>query len=321
MSENPNETTQDEASSTAENAEPKPATNAPEKPAKRKRKPIWFRVLRGVALFYLIALVLKPFHPADLLFFFPERDTELSAPASGPKATEFWATTPDGEKLNMWFLETIEGESRTAPTVVHFHGNAYNMSRHVDLVDWLCFHGYNVLLFDYRGYGKSSGSPTRAGLQTDGLTVLDWARSQDFIASDKLIVLGQSLGGAISMDTLGTDSQEGVLGLALDATFDDYRYLGNLKCGGTFISEPVTWALISKGHDPRDSFPKLRSFPVLVIHGDADQLVPYELGPKIAAGIGENARFVSISGADHVMALARSDGRQALLEWLDEVKS
>lgn len=283
---------------------------------KRRRSKL-FRICRGVVLAYLLLLALKPLHPADSLFYFPEQDDALGASQATTGARDVFIESGAGITLHGWFIPAHVHQPDQAPTVIHFHGNAYNIARHLELVSWLPVRGYNLLMFDYRGYGRSEGSPSRAGLREDGLSVLAWARSQPFIDAQNLIVLGQSLGGAVSMDVLAQAELDGIRALVLDATFPSYRRVGNAQVGGTWLTQPLAWALLSDGYDPEDGFAEL-NLPVLVLHGDADGLIPQRLGREIAAGIGGHARFIDVAGADHLDCLLDLDAREQVVRFIEE---
>jgi fermentation-respiration switch protein FrsA (DUF1100 family) len=79
-------------------------------------------------------------------------------------------------------------------TVVHLHGNAQNMSAHFSFTSWLPQAGFNLLIFDYRGYGKSGGTPSRAGLVLDSIAAIRYVQNRPNIAPNRVILLGQSLG-------------------------------------------------------------------------------------------------------------------------------
>ena len=166
--------------------------------------------------------------------------------------------------------------------------------------------GYNVFVFDYRGYGDSEGSPERSGIIADSRAALDYIRGRKDIDGSRLLVLGQSLGGACALAALGEGSAEGVRAIAIDSSFLSYRGVANSVLGGTVLTKPLVWLLISPGHDPADSIGKLEGVPLLFIHGDADRLVKISNGRELFDAAPEPKRFIAVSGASHMHALEGS---------------
>jgi len=112
-------------------------------------------------------------------------------------------------------------------------------------VEWLTGHGFDVFMFDYRGYGESEGSPDRRGVHQDSLAAMCHLRELDGVDPERLLVLGQSLGGCICLGALGDDGLRGVRGIALDGTFGSYRALVNTKMTNTRLTYPLARLIVS----------------------------------------------------------------------------
>ena len=117
-------------------------------------------------------------------------------------------------------------------TVLHLHGNAANVSNHLPLVAWLPARGYNVLMLDYRGFGRSEGKPTLDGIVQDALAALEYLRSRPDVDRDRLVVLGQSIGGATALRMLARDSA-GVRLAVIDSSFPSYRGIARDATAGS----------------------------------------------------------------------------------------
>jgi fermentation-respiration switch protein FrsA (DUF1100 family) len=248
------------------------------------------------------------------LFYYPDAVSYSRPETLGTPCEVVSFVAEDGALLRGWFLPAT-GERRG--TVVHFHGNAQNLSSHVGLVSWLPAEGYDVLAFDYRGYGQSAGEPSRAGLVRDGRAALAYVRSRADVDEGRLLVFGQSLGGAVALATVGEGSPGGVRGVAVDATFSAYQRMGNQALGGSWASYPLAWLLLSGEHDPADSLDRLPPTPLLVLHGDADEVVPFEEGERLFELASPPKRFVRVPRARHLDAVMTRPGREALLEFFD----
>lgn len=251
------------------------------------------------------------------LFYYPDRHAYSYVDRLGTPCEDVSFTSADGTRLHGWFLPARPRTERKG-TVVHFHGNAQNLTSHVGLVTWLPDEGYDVLVFDYRGYGRSGGdAPDRDGLVLDGQAALDYVRARPDVDASRLLVFGQSLGGAVALATVGEGDPRAVRGVAVDSTFGAYQGMANNALSGTWVTYPLAWLLVSSAHDPVDSLERLPPTPLLVLHGDADQVVPFEEGEELFERAAEPKRFVPVSGARHLDAVETVVGRKALLEFFD----
>ena len=126
------------------------------------------------------------YQPDSILYYDPKADHQ--------EFVQLSISTSDSVLLSAWLFKTKQ--KSTKGTFIHFHGNAQNMSAHLIFSHWLTSYGYNVLAFDYRGYGASQGIPDQDGLVRDGQAVLKYAMEHPDIKQGPFMILGQSLGGA-----------------------------------------------------------------------------------------------------------------------------
>ncbi len=177
----------------------------------------------GVLLMVLMALLATVrFGCANRFVYYPSRE-DYGTPADvGLRYEEVTFHSADGTALSGWFVPAL---GRAEGTVVQFHGNAQNMTAHFSYVSWLPQEGFNVFVFDYRGYGKSAGSPSREGVYEDCLAALGYVRSRPDVDPDRTLVLGQSLGGANAIAVLGSGGAPRVRAVAIDSSFYSYRLM------------------------------------------------------------------------------------------------
>ncbi len=276
-----------------------------------------FRVRAAVAV--VAALVLSgALAGCDSYFFYPSKD-HLPNPALERVAHEdVFFRTPDGVRLHGWLLRP-QGEARG--TVLFLHGNAENVSTHVNSVLWLALSGYRVFLFDYRGYGKSEGKPTMAGVHTDALAAIEALLGMS-AAGERVAVLGQSLGGAVAVYAVANAShRDRIAALAIDSAFSGYREIAREKVGGIsvlkLLRSPLS-RLVTDRYSPRFWIGRIAPIPLLVIHGDADPVVPAAHGERLFGLAGEPKTLWIVPGAGHIQAFASPDVRARFLRFLSE---
>jgi fermentation-respiration switch protein FrsA (DUF1100 family) len=193
--------------------------------------------------------------------------------------------TPDGQILQAWYCRA----RREKASLVFCHGNTGNLTMFADIVPFLLDAGCNVLLFDYRGYGKSSGTPTFRGVVADGVTA---ARFHDRIRPRDLpsVLYGYSLGGAIAAQVIRRHAFDGLI---LQSTFTSLADVARVA----FPKLPLH-LLAGDLFDTRSAIRRL-SVPLLVLHGSADEVCPVWMGHDIMDVSGANKRFQSIEGGLH----------------------
>ena len=285
------------------------------------RRPAARRPRPGAAL--LLLLLMTPLIGAcDHLFFQPDRHLYLTPEQFGLWHEEVGFDSGDGTRLSGWFLPA---RGSALGTVIQFHGNGANISNHLYAVRWLPYAGYNVFLFDYRGYGRSAGSPDRAGAIEDGVAAIRYVRGRKDVDARRLVLLGQSLGGAIGLSALARAGTAGFRAIVIEASFVSYREVVRLILARSWLTwpfqYPAAYLLFSDRLGPRQDLPALAALPLLVVHGTADSVVPIQAGRELYDAFpGADKAFWPIPGADHLEAFSipASPWREPLLKWLAE---
>ncbi len=135
--------------------------------------------------------------------------------------------TPDGETLSAFFIRPSNRPFARNVTILMFHGNAGNIGHRIPIAKALEENsGCNILMLEYRGYGLSSGTPNEEGIMIDAQTGLDYIRHQNSTRGGKIIVYGQSLGGAVGIQLVARNQEAGdIAGIILEYTFRSMRKL------------------------------------------------------------------------------------------------
>jgi fermentation-respiration switch protein FrsA (DUF1100 family) len=255
------------------------------------------------------------------MFYYPDKTVHDTPDKHGLKYEEVTFFSKDGTRLSGWFVPAV-GEAKG--TVVHFHGNDQNMTSHFGFVSWLPAEGFNLFLFDYRGYGTSEGKPDRQGLYDDSLGALDYIEQRPGMKHNRLLVLGQSLGGANAIVALGSKPRPTVRAVAIDSSFSSYRWIVRDKMAETpplsWFSRPLSYTLVRDGLSPQDYVGRIAPTPLLIMHGTADTVIPYHHGRHLFDLAGQPKYFWSIKGGTHTSALEdpASSYRKKLVEFFNE---
>ena len=257
------------------------------------------RILRTSILLAVLGVAASCFGVLDKLFYCPDR-TEYSTPSrDGLAYEEVEFTSEDGTVLSGWFIPAL-GEAKG--TVIHFHGNAQNMSAHFSFVSWLPKNGYNLFVFDYRGYGNSKGNVSREGVYEDAVAAVKTIKTRTDIDQNKLILFGQSIGGANVLAVAGSNEFEGVVGVVAESAFASYKGVAFDHAG---ILKPAALVLIGNKYSPKRAVHNIAPTPLILIHGTADQVVPYDHAEKLFEAAGEPKELWTIPNGRHTDALGR----------------
>lgn len=252
------------------------------------------------------------------LVFQPARELPGTPTDLGLDYREIRFEAADGVALHGWFLPA-RGEARG--TVVQAHGNAANIAGHVRSVAWLTGHGYNVFAFDYRGYGRSAGTPDMPGVHRDTVAALDTADGLDDLPRRRLVLLGQSMGGAIAIVVsarLPADRAPGVL--VADSAPRSYRAVAREQLAGWWptwpVSVPLSW-LVTGDYAALEAAGRLPAIPKLFIGNTRDQTIPFAHARRLHAAATPPADCWRIAQPGHVTTFANARLREAFLAWLD----
>lgn len=219
------------------------------------------------------------FHPAK----FPQGDWR----PTNLIYEDVWFEAEDGTRLNAWYVPHPNPRGHA----LILHGNAGNLT---DLAESLSLlgkqHQLSVLAFDYRGYGKSSGEPTEEGLLQDARAGRKWLAKKENIAERDVILLGREIGGAIALQLAAEDGARGVVTAATFKSLPDFAQ----KYSPLMPAKLV----LSMRFDAVAAIKKYEG-PVMIAHGDADEVVPFEHALALYSSAKGPKQLVTISGGKH----------------------
>ncbi len=200
-----------------------------------------------------------------------------------PGVERIWLGNGSG-RSEAWFLPGPDhGDGPAGPTIVFQHGNAEYIDDWVNLLPAFSEMGAGVLLLEYPGYGRSSGAPSEANIVTAAMAAFDWLREKPGVDPDRIVGMGRSLGGGA---TFALARRRPVAAVIVQSTFTS---VGAMALSGYFMPPFLA-------RDPFDNLGAIRDYqgPSLVLHGERDEIIPFQHGVALAEASGGRARLVPL---------------------------
>lgn len=253
---------------------------------KKGGPPLWWRVIRLPLIAYLLLLLMMIWFENSLIYV-PTRYPAGNWQPADLKFEDADFTAADDTRLHGWYAAADDPQA----VILFCHGNAGNVTHRDDVLRTLPqYADASVLVFDYRGYGKSEGVPTEAGVLADARAARAWLAQRASVAEKEIVLMGESLGGAVAVNLA---AQDGARGLILENTFTSLPDVA----AHHYPWLPARWLMRGR----LDALANIRRYqgPLLMLHGDADTIIPYSLGKRLFEAANEPKQFVTFRGADH----------------------
>ncbi len=240
-------------------------------------------ILASVVLRYMLIL-------DRMMIYFPQRGIAATPDSVGLAYEDAHLTAADGTRVHGWH---IPGESDI--TLLWFHGNAGNISHRLDNI--LMLHerlGVGVFIVDYRGYGLSEGRPSEKGIYSDAEAAFGYLTDELGLDAERDVVLfGRSLGAGVAVEMATRHKVKGVI---LESGFTSIREMA--RASGSPLPIPLVLMLFEARYDSLSKIGRVDS-PVMVLHGDRDDTVPFWMAEKLYAAASEPKTLYRIRGAGH----------------------
>ena len=255
------------------------------------------------------------------LLFYPEPGQPITPTAAGLAYKDVNLTAADGTQLHGWWLPAKPGVPLKG-TVLHLHGNGGNLAYHLGAVAWLPEQGYQVLMLDYRGYGLSQGKPGLPAVYQDIDAAFDWLEQQPSVQGQPLIVLGQSLGGAMGVHYLSLHPQQRarLKAVVLDGVPASYREVGQFALSTSWLTwplqVPLSW-LVPDADSAVYAMPDMKDVPVLIFHSMDDPIVPLSNGIRLYQAA-PPPKVLQLTRGGHVQTFGDPTWRQVMLRYLED---
>jgi len=274
-------------------------------------------------LIALFSATMFPMFGCNNVFYYPDAEIRGTPRDQNLAYEDVNFTAADGTKLHGWFLPAKQ--KPPIGTVLHLHGNAGNITGHYRFIDWMPARGLNVLTFDYRGYGRSEGMVTREGTLSDGLAALDYLRSRKDVDPNRIVLFGQSLGGALAAE-VAAQRRTQVRAVVIDSAFSSYREIVRHHVNSKPLLAVAAWwypFMVPPGLDPIDAVAKISPTPLLFMHGKNDAIVPWTMSNDLYRAAREPKQIWIAEGMDHTQVWAdqKDEARRRFMEICDSALS
>jgi len=248
-----------------------------------------WRILRLPLIAYIVVLLGMMFLEESLVFL-PSDSASGDWNPPGLAIEDAWFQADDGVKLHGWYL----GHERPRAVILFCHGNGGNVTHCAEEIAELHDRvGASVLVFDYRGYGRSEGRPSERGVLADARAARAWLARREQIAENRIVLMGESIGGAVAVDL----ACDGARALVLEGTFSSLPDVAAYH----YPWLPVRWLMRTRFN----SLAKIAAYhgPLLQSHAELDTIVPLGFGQRLFEAANEPKEFILYPGRNH------NDGR------------
>ncbi|WP_330181801.1 alpha/beta hydrolase [Nocardia sp. NBC_01503] len=250
-------------------------------------------------------------HPAEtilnVLTYVPgDRRVYATPEQFGVPFEDLSLRTADGESINAWFVRAV---GKPLGHILFAHGNGGNIGDRSPVLALLAAAGFDVLIFDYRGYGGSSGRPSERGTYLDARAAREALLTQSGVEPERVVYLGKSLGGGVMLELANAHPPAALI---LMSTFTGLRDAAR-----------AVYPFLPKMFVP-DAYPSVRRIrglrsPVLIMHGDADELLPVRMGRELFAAAPEPKELVIYPGGAHNDIVLKPGWANTVADWAVKV--
>ncbi|MDH5711031.1 MAG: lysophospholipase [Gammaproteobacteria bacterium] len=268
----------------------------------------WLKLILGVVLSGMLSACTG-------VLFQPQRFQFATPDQIGVIYDDIEIQSHDQTGLHGWKL-LAKGESHGK--VLFFHGNGENISTHFTNVFWLTSHGYDVYLFDYRGYGKSGGIAQIDAVIEDTDAMISYAVSQ-LDDNEKLIVIGHSMGGSLAIHAVAhSQYKDRIKTLVTVEAFSDYHKITQDVLATSWLTWLLQWPLsllVDNSYRPLDSVARLSPIPLLLLHSKQDEMISFDHAEALYK-VAEEPKQLQIVTGGHNHIFEKNDNRQIVLDYL-----
>jgi uncharacterized protein len=236
----------------------------------------------------------------------------------GYSPQEFFFPSLDGTKLSGWMFPSRASTKKNL-IILQFHGNGENMTSHYTSLAWTTKKGFELITFDYRGYGKSEGELGHKGVIEDAVAAYNFAKKRALKTDQKIILYGQSLGATILLKAIEEFKDTHVIhSVFIEGGFLNHKEMANEFLSRFWITWPFQWLpyLVVNGSYSPDHFFEYfpAGVPLIVIHGEKDEIIPIRFGKEIYSLAKPPKRWILAKDKHHIDTMFDKNYRNVFLD-------
>lgn len=267
---------------------------------------------------YIILLIIYLTSCSNLLFY-PVKPYPVRPENADIKYEDVFLQADDGIELHGWKMLT---DKKKVGSIVFFHGNGDNVSTQMPNTFWLVKEGYDLYVFDYRGYGQSQGEVNLDATITDMESMLAYV-SDDLAENESMIVMGHSLGGAMSIYVVAhSEYRDRIKALITVEAFSDYHDIAQEVLSSNWLTWIFQWPLkftIDNSYRPLDAIGLVSPIPVAIFHSESDEMIDIHHADLLYEAANDPKSFHEID-SDHNSVFISRENRQILFDYLKTLK-
>ncbi len=247
------------------------------------------KIIIALALFYIAAMIAIYF--AQALFIYapniPTRELSSTPADIGLAFEEVTLRTADNEKLHGWFIPAVSTNNQLEKTVLFMHGNAGNISHRLENIRIYHQLGLNFFIFDYRGYGQSTGNTSEAGTYLDAAAAWDYLIGEQNMNAEQIIIAGRSLGGGVASELANNVTPAMLI---LESTFTSMPDASKKH----YPFMPISIILKHR----YETLNKLKniSCPIVIVHSRNDEVIPFSHAEINFERANQPKKFIELRG-------------------------
>ena len=274
----------------------------------------WTRFFLIIILWFLIS-------SCETVFYAPGHHTYYPPENLGYHPQHFFFPSLDDTKLSGWIFPSKFPEEEKDLIILQFHGNGENMTSHYMSLAWATNRGFELITFDYRGYGKSAGELGHKGVVEDAVAAYNFTKKRALKSNKKIVLFAQSLGATILLKAIEKFEDKQVI----HSVFIDGGFLHHTDMANEFLSRfwftwPFQWLpylVVSGSYSPDKFFEYFpRDTPLIVIHGEKDQVVPIRFGKEIYSLAKPPKRWILAKNMRHIESMHHTEYRRLFLDMI-----
>lgn len=268
---------------------------------------------------YILILMLFITSCSNLLFI-PKKSYPITPDNAGLQYEDVFIQADDGIQLHGW---KMFADKKKVGNIVFFHGNGDNVSTQMPNTFWLVKEGYDLYVFDYRQYGQSQGDVDLDDTISDMELMLGYV-AEDLSADEKMIVMGHSLGAAMSVYAVAhSEHRNKIKALITVEAFSDYHIIAQETLSNSWLLWLFQWPLsftIDNSYRPLDAIPLISPIPVAIIHSEADKMIDIKHAQELYGAAKQPKTFILID-SDHNNVFVTKNNRQILFDYLKSLRN